>query len=156
MNFTVEISTTMPIEPGVVDANVLVYALNEEAPHHNASRELLEAASDSTTTLYLTSQILCEFYSVITNPRRVAIAVSPAEALSIISDILDLPGVRVLPTPARAVAGWMSLVRRNPVVGANIFDLQIVATMLANRIPRIYTFNGDDFSVFAELRIVTP
>jgi len=62
----------MPIEPGVLDANVLVYAVNADAPQHSASRALLEQARDPSTTLYVTSQILCEFYSVITNPRRVA------------------------------------------------------------------------------------
>lgn len=99
----------MSLEPGVLDANVLAYALNVDAPQHEASRALLEAASDSSVTLYVTSQILCELYSIITNPRRVAMPSSSAEAVSIISDVLDLPGLEVLPTPARAVAGWMAL-----------------------------------------------
>jgi hypothetical protein len=60
-------------------------------------------------TLYVTSQILCEFYSLITNPRRVAVVSSPADALTIIAAILALPGIQVLPTPAGAVAGWMRL-----------------------------------------------
>jgi len=47
----------MSVEPGIVDANVLAYAT---------------AARRPSVTLYVTSQILCEFYSVITNPRRVA------------------------------------------------------------------------------------
>jgi predicted nucleic acid-binding protein len=40
--------------------------------------------------------------------------------------------------------------------GAGVFDLQIVATMLANDVQRIYTFNPADFQVFAELTVVTP
>jgi len=117
---------------------------------------LLEAASDPSVRLYVTSQILCELYSVITNPRRVAVVSSPTEALSIISAMLALPGLHVLPTPARAVAGWMQLLRRHPVAGGNVFDLQIVATMQANGIGRIYTFNGDDFKVFPELIVLAP
>ena len=91
-----------------------------------------------------------------TNPRRVPLASSSAEALSIISDMPDLPGLQVLPTPARAVAGWMQLLQRRPVTGGDVFDLQIVATMQANGIQRIYTFNTDDFEVFAELAVLTP
>jgi predicted nucleic acid-binding protein len=34
----------MSIEPGVIDANVLVYALDADAPQHAASRALLEGA----------------------------------------------------------------------------------------------------------------
>jgi hypothetical protein len=36
----------------------------------------------------------------------------------------------------------MQLIERRPVIGADVFDLQIVATMLANGIQRIYTFNS--------------
>jgi hypothetical protein len=146
----------MPVDPGVLDANVLAYAVDVDAPQHAASSALLEAASDPSVTLYVTSQILCELYSVVTNPRRVAVVSSPTEALSIISAMLALPGLQVLPTPARAVAGWMRLVQRHPVAGANVFDLQIVATMQANGINRIYTFNSDDFKVFSELVVLTP
>ncbi len=140
----------------MLDANVLAYAVNADAPQHAASRALLEAARDPFTTLYVTSQILCEFYSVITNPRRVAVVSSPAEALRIISAMLALPGLQVLPIPARAVEGWMELLQRHPVTGGNVFDLQIVATMQANDVKRIYTFNTDDFEVFPELAVVTP
>jgi predicted nucleic acid-binding protein len=154
--FTGATSTTMSVEPGIVDANVLAYAVNADAPQHAVSRALLEAASDPSVRLYVTSQILCELYSVITNPRRVAVASSPTEALRLISALLALPGLRVLPIPARAVAGWMELLRRHPVTGGDVFDLQIVATMQANGVQRIYTFNTNDFKMFSEFTAVTP
>jgi uncharacterized protein len=122
----------MSVDPGVLDANVLAYAVNVDAAQYETSRALLEAASDHSVRLYVTSQILCELYSAITNPRRAAAVSSPTEALSIITAVLALPGLQVLPMPARAVAGWMQLLRRHPVAGANVFDLQIVATMQAN------------------------
>lgn len=34
----------MPVEPGVLDANILVYAFDVDAPQHAASRALLNAA----------------------------------------------------------------------------------------------------------------
>jgi predicted nucleic acid-binding protein len=52
---------TMSVEPGIVDTNVLVYALDADAPQHQASRTLLEAGLDAPATLCVTSQILCEF-----------------------------------------------------------------------------------------------
>ena len=154
--FTGATSMTMSVEPGVLDANVLAYAVDADAPQHAASRALLDAAGDPSTTLYVTSQILCEFYSIIANPRRVRVVCSSAEALGIISPVLALPGLFVLPTPARAVAGWMQLLQRHPVTGGDVFDLQIVATMQANGLQRIYTFNADDFEVFPELAGLTP
>jgi predicted nucleic acid-binding protein len=50
----------------------------------------------------------------------------------------------------------MELLQRRPVKGAAVFDLQIIATMLANKVQRIYTFNGGDFAMFPELTVVTP
>lgn len=145
------------VEPGIVDANILVYAVDADAPQHVSSRALLEAARDAVSTnLYVTLQILCEFYSVVTNPKRVAVARSPVEALGALSAFLALPGLHVLPTPARAVSSWMELVQRHPVTSGDVFDLQIVATMQAHDIQRIYTFNKRDFAVFPELAVLTP
>jgi predicted nucleic acid-binding protein len=48
------------------------------------------------------------------------------------------------------------LLGRHAVEGAGVFDLQIVATMLANGVQRIYTFNPGDFQPFAELTVVAP
>lgn len=50
------------VEPGLLDANVLVYALDTQAPQHLASRNLIDAGRAGRTTLYVTSQVLCEFY----------------------------------------------------------------------------------------------
>src|SRR4029077_5334807 len=91
----------MPVEPGLVDTNVLVYALDADAAQHASSRALLEADRAASVTLYVTSQIICEFYSVVTNPRRVAKPCSPAAALAAISSLLGF--LRVLPVPAHTV-----------------------------------------------------
>jgi predicted nucleic acid-binding protein len=120
----------MPIEPGIIDANVLVYALDADAPQHAASRALLEAARHTTTTLYVSSQILCEFYSIVTNGRRVPKPRSPADALSAVFGLLAF--LHVLPVPVHTVDGWMGLLHRHPVTGGDVFDLQFVATMQAN------------------------
>ncbi len=120
--FTGETSTTMSVEPGIIDTNVLVYAMDADAPQHAAARVLLEAARNPSATLYVTSQILCEFYSVVTNTRRVPRPRTPDQALRAISSLLTF--LHVLPTPARAVEGWLDLLRRRPVTGGDVFDLQ--------------------------------
>jgi len=144
----------MPVEPGIVDANVLVYAFDTKASQHVASRTLLDAARPCATTLYVTSQVLREFYSIVTNARRVVNPRTSADALAAISDMLGF--LRVLPVPVTAVDEWMALLLRRPVTGGEIFDLQIVATMKLNGIPRIYTFNTDDFKPFQEIEAFTP
>jgi predicted nucleic acid-binding protein len=51
--------------------------------------------------------------------------------------------------------GLIDLLRRRPVIGGDAFDLQIVATMKANSVRRIYTFNAEDFEAFSELEVLT-
>jgi predicted nucleic acid-binding protein len=50
----------------------------------------------------------------------------------------------------------MELLERHPVTGGDVFDLQLAATMKANNVQRIYTFNAEDFEVFPELTVVVP
>lgn len=144
----------MSVEPGIVDTNVLVYAVNADALQHAAARALIDTARDGSSTLYVSSQILCEFFSTVTNPKRVAHPRTPAEALDALSDLLSF--LHVLPIPAQTVDGWMQLLRERPVIGGNVFDLQIAATMKVNDITRIYTFNVDDFEPIPGLAVVVP
>jgi predicted nucleic acid-binding protein len=76
--------------------------------------------------------------------------------LAAISAVLALPGIYVLPAPARAVTRVTELLQRRPVTGGDIFDVQLVATMQVNNIERIYTFNTEDFAVFSELTVLAP
>jgi predicted nucleic acid-binding protein len=134
-----------------VDTNVLVYALDADAPQHAAARALLETARETGAALFVSPQILCEFYSIVTNPRRVPRPRSPTDAVSVIAGML--PFLHVLPVPAHTVEGLLDLLRRHPVTGGDVFDLQIVATMQANGVPRIYTFNTADFEVLQNSRL---
>ncbi len=142
------------IEPGLVDTNVLIYALDADAPQHPVARSLCEAARDGSVVLYVTSQILCEFYSIVTNARRVAKPQAPADALKALGDLLTF--LHVLPIPATAAQGLMQLLQRHPVSGGDVFDLQIVATMQANGIERIYTFNRGDFEAVSGISVIEP
>jgi predicted nucleic acid-binding protein len=146
----------MSVEAGIVDANILVYALDADAPQHLACRNLLEAAQGEApaTTLYVTLQILCEFYSIVTNARRVPKPRSSADALAAISDMLGF--LRVLPVHVTTIDEVIALLLRRPVTGGDIFDLQIIATMKLNGIYRIYTFNTDDFKPFPEIEPLKP
>jgi predicted nucleic acid-binding protein len=145
---------TMSVEQGIVDTNVPIYALDTAAPQHVAARALLNAAREDSATLFVTSQILCEFYSVMTNPRRIARPREAAEAMTVLSEMLAF--LHVLPVPVGTIDRLLDLLRRRPVTGSDVFDLHIVAAMQANGIGRIYTFNVTDFEAFPELSVVTP
>jgi predicted nucleic acid-binding protein len=49
----------MPVEPGIVDTNVLIYALDTAAPQHAAALALLNAARTNGATLYVDANRIC-------------------------------------------------------------------------------------------------
>jgi predicted nucleic acid-binding protein len=141
----------------VLDTNILVYALYEDAEHHKACRHLLDRAQNGEAALCVTPQMLAEFFSTVTNPRRVTEAKSPEEGISVITAILAMPGMTLLPLPIDIVSRWIALVQQHPISGSRIFDVQIVATMLGNDINRVYTYNTSDFMGFDdEIEVLTP
>jgi uncharacterized protein len=149
---------TTALEPALVDTNVLVYALFPAMPDHAASRALLDTAKDAGTNIYVAPQNLIEFFAVVTDPRRVTQPRTPDEALQAIDDLLALPGLALLPVPSDLIIRWSQLVRLSSATRKRAFDTQLVATMLASSIKKIYTFNTADFQVFAfaGIQAVTP
>lgn len=143
--------TTLSVEPGIIDAN-LVYAMDADAPQHAASRALLDAARDPSTTLYVTSQVPCEFYSIVTNSRRVPKPRPPAGALEAISGLLAF--LHVLPIRSRSgrMAGFASAA---PCDRWRCIRLAACGDHAGHDVLRICTFNGEDSEVFRELA-VTP
>jgi toxin-antitoxin system PIN domain toxin len=138
-------------EPALVDANILVYAASPASPQHQASRALLELEDSN---LCVTPQVFAEFYSVVTNPRRVTAPFTPSEARAFIEECM--PWMSVLPIPSGVVGRWAALAEQHGVTGADVFDLQLVATMLENSVRRIYTYNRVDFERFPEIHVLTP
>lgn len=146
----------MSTERVAVDANVLVYALYRDAPQHAACRAFLDRARGGEFTLCLTSQVLAEFFSIVTSAKRVSNPRDPVEAVTAIEAILAIPGATLLPVLSDVTSRWLEMLSRHPVRGGAIFDLQLIATMAANGVERICTFNSEDFEAFPGLQILTP
>jgi hypothetical protein len=139
-----------------VDANVLVYAVYRDTPQHAASRAWLDRAARGEVKICLTSQVLAEFFAIVTNPKRVSDPRSPDDAVTAIEAVLALSGATLLPVPPEVPQRWLEMLRQHPVRGGAVFDLQLVATLAANGVERICTFNRADFEGFPGLEIVTP
>jgi uncharacterized protein len=139
-----------------VDTNLLVYSVYRDTPQHATCRAWLEDAARVGLTLCLTSQVLAEFFAIVTNPKRVSQPRTANEAIAAIETVLALPGVTLLPVPPQVTARWLEMLRQHPVRGGAVFDLQLAATLAANGVGKICTFNHADFEGFPGLEVVTP
>jgi len=135
-----------------VDANVLVYAALRDDPRYAVCKTLLQGGGGG--LLSLSPQILAEFYSTVTSPKRVSAPYSPLEAVEFIETLLAYEHVVVVSIPSDVPGRWMSLLKIKDVRGPQVFDLQIAATMLAHGIKELLTFNGMDFRNITEIHAV--
>ena len=150
-------TTTSPTKPlTMLDTNVLVDALYEDLPAYRAASHLLTLAEDAAAAFCVAPQVLAEFYTIITDSRRVSDAYTAEEPRQEVEKIRHKRGIRILPVPVDIVDRWLELLRTHPVTRSRIFDVQLVATMLGNEGRRIYTFNVRDFTPFPELAILIP
>lgn len=138
----------------LLDTNVLVYALFTDAEHHAAARALIARGQTGVIGIVVTPQILAEFYAIITNPRRVTQPLTPADAIAEVQKYLA--EFAVLPVPPDVVDRWAELAMRHAVVGGDIYDLQLIATMIGNGVTTIYTFNDRDFAWCNQIEVRVP
>lgn len=140
----------------LVDTNVLIYAFSKESEYYKACRELLNNAQEGKLSLCVTPQVLAEFYAIATDSRRTTVPQKPQEIVEVIDQLLEMPGITFLSLPIDVVNRWTTLIRQHPVKGSDIFDVQLVATMLGNGVSQIYTYNRSDFEKFSEIEVLTP
>src|SRR3712207_5779052 len=85
----------------LVDANVLIYAVNTRAPHHAAARAWLDDAIAGEETVGLAWVVILAFLRLTTHPAIFERPLEPTRATAIVRDWLEQPSVRVIDPTAR-------------------------------------------------------
>lgn len=133
------------MQKSFLDTNILVYSVNiESGDKHKASLKILRPSEHE--ILYVSDQILAEFYSVMTGSKQVKKPITPVETIWRIKRLIQMPNIQLLPKPSNLTNHLLELLENYPVTGATVFDVMHVATMMSHGIRRIYTFNVDDFA----------
>ena len=140
----------------LIDTNVLVYVHQALSPFHTRSKALLEKGLREETSLCVCPQVLIEFYSVITNPKRVTNPVASDKAVLEIAKYFKSRKIAKIYPKEDTLKRTIELIKNYPVTQMDVFDLQLVATMLSNGVKRLSTFNVGDFEMFKEIEVTTP
>ncbi len=87
----------------VVDANVLLYAVNADARHHRSARHWLDAALNGTETVGFSWVVVLAFLRLSTNASLFPRPLDPEDAFDVVEAWLGQPPAVVLqPTPRHA------------------------------------------------------
>jgi predicted nucleic acid-binding protein len=139
----------------LLDTNVLLYLANPAALQHDAAtRAVMRILADG-SRLTVAAQVLFEFWSVATRPVS-----ANGLGWTVAQTHLAIDGFRtrffVLEEKPEVVDLWLDLVVSNSLKGKRIHDAHLLATMQANGVTHVLTFNTADFPPGAGLTILAP
>lgn len=138
----------------IVDANILLYAVDSGSPHHSLAASWLTQALRGSSRVGLPWQTLGAFLRIGTHPRVLESPMSAADAQLYVDAWLALDTVWVPPATEHTVRIYGDLARRYQVTGNLVPDAQIAALAIEHGVEVV---SGDtDFARFAEVRWINP
>lgn len=138
----------------IVDLNVLLYALNEDAPHHRTVNRWWVQALQGDETIGLPWVVLNGFLRLATHPRVFPNPLTTAQATARIDTWLALP---VIDVPVEKPGHWhtlRSVLAATGTAGNLVTDAHI-ATLALTR-DAVVASCDHDFARFDKLRLVNP
>jgi predicted nucleic acid-binding protein len=138
----------------LVDTNVLLRAASKTAGQHSGVVHAISRLIERGEELFITPQILIEFWSVATRPADVNGFGWSAELVrGEIHRLLDQ--FPLLPDTPAVFEEWLRLVSSRGVTGKQVHDARLVAVMNTHRVGHLLTFNIGDFKGY-DVTIISP
>jgi hypothetical protein len=126
----------------VVDANVLLYAVNEQAPHHAPARAWLNDTFTKRRTIGFAWVVLLAFLRLSTQPGIFPRPLEPDTAAGAVEQWLAQPSAVVLESGDRHLALLTELLKKVGTAGNLVNDAHLAALALEYR-AEVVSFDGD-------------
>lgn len=139
LNASATTTASVPTDTVLLDTNVLVYAYNADSEHHAACRALLDRAVIGTQDVCISPQVLFEFFAVVTNPAKSDQPITTAVTLDEMAKLSETIAMIIPPSDIHTLA--IQLMRKLGFGSKHIYDVVLAATMLANGVTKIYTYD---------------
>lgn len=138
----------------LLDANLLLYAVDEESQLHEAAAGWLAQEMNGQRRVGLPWQTIGAFVRIVTHPRVTTRPLSAPAAWSLVQSWLDVPVVWVPPATERTAVILGRLVERHRVTGNLVTDAQLAALAIEHGLTVCTT--DTDFARFDEVRWENP
>ncbi len=138
-----------------VDTNVLLRAKVVEMDGHAACSALLKRAWEEGTELWISGQVMREFFVQLTHPKTLRVPLTLSQAIE--SFQISAPLFRMAEETSAVHTQLIHLLRAYSIAGKQIHDANIVATMQVYDIRTLFTLNTTDFQRFHDaIQIISP
>jgi uncharacterized protein len=138
----------------LVDANLLIYAIDEDSPHHKAARRWAEGAFSGSTTVGFCWVVILAFLRLTTRPGILRRPMTPEAALNLVDEWLALPTVEPVVPGERHWEVFRNLLEAAGTAGNLTSDAHLAALAI-ERGATVYSADND-FARFPGLRHVNP
>jgi toxin-antitoxin system PIN domain toxin len=139
-----------------LDTNILLYAANEDAPEHEACKELVQQILEAPTEWIIADQVYLELYRALRNPRVMS---SPLPAKSAAKHITILRDELGISHCGYDSACWRTLMRSletDDFPYRRTHDAVLAATLLSHGVNKFYTRNTKDFESAGFDMVINP
>lgn len=138
----------------LVDANILLYAVDEESAFHEKAKAWLEAGLNGTRRVGIPWQSVTAFLRIGTNARALAEPLTPNEAWAYVESWLDAPSVWI-PQPSGGHREILGRLVTGLDIRANLVpDAALAALCVEHGLTMISA--DSDFARFTEIRWFNP
>lgn len=138
-----------------VDANLLLYASDEESELHERALELLDRIAIGPEIAYLFWPITMAYLRIATHPAVFVRPLSHADARANVEALLALPHLQAVGERDAFWGRFVEVADDVAPTGNLVPDAHLVALMLANGVRTIWT-RDRDFRKFRGIRIYDP
>ncbi|MGI8793734.1 MAG: TA system VapC family ribonuclease toxin [Acidimicrobiales bacterium] len=138
----------------LVDANILLYAVDETSRFHGAARDWLESALNGNRRVGIPWASLTAFVRIATHPRAMSDPLDPTEAWEVVESWLDSPLVWV-PAPGPTHREILGRLIRDLELRANLVSDAVLAALSVEHGLTIVSADTD-FARFREVTWINP
>ena len=137
-----------------IDTNILIYSTFsdfDEQKYHD-SLDVLTALISSKNELYVSNQILREFFAIATNDKIFNKPLSPPDASKKVLEFYS--NFSLIYELDSTMEILVKLILKYKITKQKIHDFNIIAVMLDNQINHILTYNMKDFTGVEEINVL--
>jgi toxin-antitoxin system PIN domain toxin len=136
------------------DANIDLYAYNEDAPQHTKAKIWLEEQFSSPDIFGLSWQVITAFLRISTNPKAFPNPFDLKEAVEIVDEWLVLPNLEILTPTSNHWTIFQKLIIEGQTKAAMMMDAHLAALAIEHGATLATT--DSDFSKFSGLKTINP
>ena len=138
----------------IIDLNLIIYAVNDDAPQHESAKDWWEQSIAETETVGIPWVVILGFLRITTNPRIMPLPLAIDRALGLVNEWLNLPSIQIVMPTDRHWGIFQELIRQAGTA-ANLTTDAHLAT-LAIEHGAVFYSTDHDFARFPNLKWINP